>query len=545
MERTRRHGIYYLLALVFVLVLYTVLYKFGMAVFEGVQRSFLESLQIVVESMTTTGYGEDAALWSAPPILGLMIVMQATGVFFVFLTLPLFVVPWIQRRLEPTIPEQFDGEGHVVVCGFSSIGDKLVDELESHGLEAVVVIDDGALARELVESGYTVVLGDPEDQSVLEAASISRARAVVLDEDDERNANVALAVREVDESVEVAAFVDEPARANYLDLAGVDTTLHPRELVAEGLAKEVSRIVNTQLQSTIEVDSDIRVIELPILHGSPLVGRQIQTAGIRERSGANVIGAWLDGDFVPNPRPDTQLNEKTVLLVSGTEPQLQRLVEWATPAEKHPGSDAVMAGYGTTGQAVCRALEAAQVDCTVIDRADREGVDVVGDATDPSTLDAAGIETANALIVTVSDDSEAIFITLLARDLNPDLEIVVRANDAENRSKLVAAGADYVLPIATVSARMLAGTIMGEEIIAYETQIEIVRTTAPNFADQTVGAADVGERTGCTILAVERDGETHSGIDADFEIRRDDALVVAGTDDGVERFKALAGSRDE
>ncbi len=155
---------------------------------------------------------------------------------------------------------------------------------------------------------------------------------------------------------------------------------------------------------------------------------------------------------------------------------------------------------------------------------------------------AAGIETANALIVTVTDDTEAIFITLLARDLNPDLEIVVRANEAENRSKLVAAGADYVLPIATVSARMLAGTIMGEEIISYETQIEIVRTAAPNFAGKTVGAAEVGERTGCTILAVERDGETHSEIDADFELRRDDALVVAGTDAGVERFRALAGT---
>ena len=542
MERTRRHGIYYVGALVFVLALYTALYKFGMAAFEGVHRSVIESLEIVVQSMTTTGFGEDASVWSAPPMLGLMILIQATGVFFVFLTLPLFVVPWIEGRLEPTVPEAFDGEGHVVVCGFSSIGDKLVDELEAHDLAAVVVIDDQERARDLVAAGYTVVLGDPEDQSVLEAASVSQARAVVLDADDERNANVALAVREVSEQVEVAAFVDEPGRTHYLELAGVDTPLHSRELLGEGLAKKVSRIVNTQLESAIEVDSDIRVIEFPILHGSPLVDRQIETAGIRERTGANVIGAWLDGTFTPNPPPSAELSEQSVLLISGTEAQLQRLVEWATPAGEHPGSEAVIVGYGATGEAICRALEAAQVTFTVVDRQDRDGVDVVGDATDPSTLSAAEIESANGLIVAVGDDTEAIFITLLARDLNPDLEIVVRANDAENRSKLVAAGADFVLPIATVSARMLAGTIMGEEIISYETQIEIVRTDAGGFAGQTVGAAEIGERTGCTVLAVERDGKTHSGIDAGFELLAGDELVIAGTDRGIERFRALANS---
>lgn len=83
-----------------VIVTYTLLCWEGTARLEDSPRSLLESLQIVVETFTTVGYGGDAALWESPPMIALMVGMQFTGVFFVFLALPLFVVPWIERRLE-------------------------------------------------------------------------------------------------------------------------------------------------------------------------------------------------------------------------------------------------------------------------------------------------------------------------------------------------------------------------------------------------------------------------------------------------------------
>lgn len=539
MDRTRRHGIYYILSLVVMILLYTVLYQYGMAYFEGIERGFIESLQIVVESVTTTGYGEDAP-WSTTPMLALMMLMQFTGVFFFFLTLPLFLVPWIKRRLEEPQPTTFEGKDHVVICGLSDIGDELVDELESHGVEYVVLLDDAERVASLRSDGYTAVYGNPESVDAFSNVDVAKARAVILDSTDERNAAIALSVREVSDSVSVVAFVEDHRLTEYLELAGVDVVLQPRELLGEGLAKEVSRVITTQLGDTIDIASDFAVIELPVFPGSDVDGRQIATAGLREETGATIVGAWLDGEFVPNPDPSAELNRQTVLLVGGTKPQLQEAMKLTVPQDRLAHRDTVLVGYGDTGRAVCRALESSHISCSIIDRNPQDTVDVVGDGTEKQVLLEAGVDAAGGLIVAVSDDTEAIFITLVARNINPDIEIVVRANDEANRSKLVEAGADYVLPLAEVSARMLASTILGTDVIAYETQIEIARFEAPAFAGKTIGEAAIREQTGCTVIAVERGEDTETEIGPTFELAAGDTLVVVGTDDDLHRFQNAA-----
>jgi Trk K+ transport system NAD-binding subunit len=217
-------------------------------------------------------------------------------------------------------------------------------------------------------------------------------------------------------------------------------------------------------------------------------------------------------------------------------------MEMTIPGDRLVHQQTVMAGYGDTGKAVCDALESTFITCEIIDQRDVERVDVVGDAKKSGVLRETGVETAGALIVTVGDDTEAIFITLVARELNPDIEIVVRANNAENRSKLFAAGADYVLPLAEVSARMLAATILGEDVISYDTQIDIVKVQAPNFEGQTISEAAIREQTGCTVIAVEREEETITELGPDFEIEAGDTLVVAGTDEDLVQFQNVAGT---
>ncbi|MBS3761104.1 potassium channel family protein [Halodesulfurarchaeum sp.] len=545
MERTRRHGIYYLGAMVILLLLYTILYQFGMTTFEGVERGFFESLQIVIESVTTTGYGEDAQRWSTIPLVLLMITMQLTGVFFLFLTLPLFLVPWIENRLEETLPRSYSGSEHVIICGQNGIGPELIEELESRGVDYVVLHTDPDVVGSLLDSGYSAVHGDPETTAALEQVSLEDARAVILDSEDERNANIALSIRQRSDSVPIVAFVEDSSVRPYLELAGVDTPLNPRELLGEGLAKEVSRVITTQLGSTIDISVDFEVIELPVHSESDIEGHRLETAQLRERAGVTVLGAWTDGEFLPNPNPSMILDRQTVLLVAGSRSQLRSAMELTIPGGRPAHQQTVMAGYGDTGKAVCDALESSFISCQVIDCKDLDRADVVGDAKNAGILREAGIESAGALIITVGDDTEAIFITLVARKLNPDIEIVVRANDSENRSKFFAAGADYVLPLAEVSARMIAATILGEDVITYETQIDIVKLQAPRFEGQTIVEAAIREQTGCTVIAVERDDQTITDLGPDFKLIPEDTLVVAGTDEDLLTLQEVAGTLGE
>jgi Trk K+ transport system NAD-binding subunit len=75
-----------------------------------------------------------------------------------------------------------------------------------------------------------------------------------------------------------------------------------------------------------------------------------------------------------------------------------------------------------------------------------------------------------------------------------------------------------------------------EEILGIETNVEIVKTTAPGLAGETLASAAIREETGCTVVAVERDGRTLTELEATFQLERSDRLVVAGSDADVNTF---------
>ena len=61
------------------------------------------------------------------------------------------------------------------------------------------------------------------------------------------------------------------------------------------------------------------------------------------------------------------------------------------------------------------------------------------------------------------------------------------------------------------------------------------------FAGRRVGDLDLRERTGCSIVAVERDGAPLATIGSELVLAEDDVLYVCGGDEGIDRFKQLDG----
>jgi len=542
MERRKRRGVGYLVLLVCVIAAYTVAYHLGMLVFEGEHVTLVQSFHIVIETFTTTGYGEDASGWTTTGMLLLMDVMQLTGVLLLFLTLPLFVVPWIESRLEVNPPEQVGYTDHIVICEYTARGEALIDELDAQGVDYVVVESEREDAQALHEAGIKTIHGDPERGETLDRANVVDANAVVLDAADEVNATLALSVREVDEDVTVVGFVEDPELAQYVRYAGADRVLSPHQILGRSLAGKVSNAVTTQLGETIELGEDFEVAEMPIQRGSELDGTTLAESRLRERTGVNVIGAWTGGEFIAGFDPDRALDRSTILLVAGDDDSLVRLKELTlAESRKHERGRVVVAGYGDVGTRVREVLDEKGIRNTVVDREEKPGVDVVGDVSQESTLDAAKLSDATALLLAIGDDSATVFATLVAREAYPDVEIVCRANEADAAPRLYAAGADYVLTLATVSGRMLASTLLGENVMSLDNQVDIVRTEAPAFVGQTLAEADIRSRTGCTVIAVRRDGVVEPDLPPDFRIQHGDSLVVAGTDDDIAEFTDLAG----
>ena len=528
--------------LVTVIVLgYTLVYNWGMTAFENRPKGLLHSLEIVVQTFTTTGYGEDAP-WASAEMKLLMVAMQFTGVFMIFLALPLFVAPWVEERLQTTIPTSIDDvTGHVVLCELTARGEALIDELESWDREYVVIEPDRDRAATLREQEIRVIHGDPESTKTLRNAAVPSADTVVADAADERNASIVLAAREVSDAVRIVAFAENPQMTDYLTYAGADEVFTPHHLLGESLANRVQTAITTELGETVEIGTDFELVELAIQDGCPVDSIELKESGIRERTGANVIGIWRDGEFESPPNPDARLDSDTILLVAGSEPQLESLKQLVMAEDRGRGRrSVVIAGHGEVGSTVLHSLAKGRIESTVIDKHDDPRVDVVGDASRAETLEAAGVESAETLILTLGEDNVTMLATLVARELNPDLEILARAEEAESISKVYRAGADYVLALATVSGRMIASVVLDEEVMSPDIQIQVVRTAAPELVGDSLDGASIRARTGCTVVAVERTGDVLTDLDPGMVIETDDTLVVAGTDEAINQFNEIA-----
>jgi Trk K+ transport system NAD-binding subunit len=345
--------------------------------------------------------------------------------------------------------------------------------------------------------------------------------------------------------VTVATLIEDADLAEYHRIAGADEVLSPRQLLGRSLAAQVPTAVSTDVEEGVSIGEDFELVELAVREGSDLAGRSFRDARVRERFGVTVIGAWVSGDFQAPVDQAATVGPGTRLLVAGSTDQLDEVRD-ATAARMQPFGPqrVVIAGMGETGSAAHEALADTGTRLTVLDREDRPDaavdVDIIGDARDPETLEAAGIAEARALVLTLGDDTATVFATLVAADLNPDCDVVVRAADEGDEAKLYRAGADYVRSLATVSGRMMVSTVFEDQtVLGYHQRIEVVRLPVGDLAGRTLATARVRERTGCTVLGVERDGETVVDLDPhEFVFEPDDEIVVAGDEESVEAFEA-------
>ena len=538
MNTWQRRTVRSLVVLATLMGAYALVYDYGMSAFEGEPETFLHSLQVVVEAFTTTGFGSDAP-WTSPAMNLLVIAMDLTGVALIFLALPVVVFPLLEETLSTSAPSSVDLTDHVVICAYTPRGETLIEELTSREIPYVVLEADRERADDLHEDGLRVVHGDPEVPDALARVNLGDARALVADASDEVNASIALAAADWADT-RVITFVEDTAVADYHRYAGADDVFSPRRLVGESLADKVTTAVSAELGDVIEIGADFEVAELPVQPGSDLAGATIADSAIGEQTGANVIGAWLRGEFVSPPGPEARLDEHSLLLVAGRQSQLERLKEMTLlETRPHRRGRVIVAGLGEVGSTVKEAVEDDGLETVGVDIENVPGTDVRGDATAESTLREAGIDGASAVILALPNDTQTVFATLVIRELAPDVEVLARVKETASVRKLYRAGADYVLALPVVSGRMLASTILDEEVMSFDKQIEVIKTRCPRLDGRTLRDADVRARTGCTVIAVERDGTTVTDVGPDFELRASDELVVVGTDADVNRFAAL------
>ncbi|QEG38433.1 potassium channel family protein [Roseimaritima ulvae] len=84
---------------------------------------------------------------------------------------------------------------------------------------------------------------------------------------------------------------------------------------------------------------------------------------------------------------------------------------------------------------------------------------VTGDAGQEETLNRAGIARARVLATVLPDDAANVFITLTARELTEEIEIIARGESTATQRKLIRSGANHVVLPAAIGASKIANMI--------------------------------------------------------------------------------------
>lgn len=536
LSRRDRFVVYYLVGLAALVGIYTIIYNVAMARLEGVDQSIFASFEFIVQTMTTTGYGQDSGLWNHPFLFLFVAFAQISGIGIGFFTLRLIIIPLftgaevnLDNRLTPK-------RDHVIICEYRRDSAVLLNELRELGIDYVLISSDEENAKDLSDEEYSAIYGSPQDAATFERASIDTARTVITDAGD-ANVNTILTVQSVRPDIDIIALTDDSDMEDILLETGADSVLSPHGVLGHRLAEKAVSSFRGELTDTIDLGGDVEVMEIPIHQGSRLVGTRIRDSNIREETGANIIGAWIDGELQLPPDPDVVIRTNTVLLVAGGHEELEALSEFTRPARMRSRHESIIVvGYGEVGQAAESVTDEAGIDTVTIDINDREGVDIVGEAGSDEVLEAAGVDTAGAIIVGLPDDSASLLTTVLARSANADVEILTRVSDTDATGKALSAGADYVLSVPRVSARMVARELRGEDVLAPASQVRFIRVPARPFAGSTLAGSGIYEQTGCRVVSMENETGVSGTVDPGYQFTGEERITLVGSDEAVQSF---------
>ena len=515
------------------LLVFAVVYMFGSTYLEGKPTDFWSSLEWASETLTTTGYGAYAP-WKHPVMILLVILTQFVGMFFLVLVFPIYVLPYIEERFEMRLPHVLPPMAdRVLFYGYGPAIDSLLEEFQQVGSAFVIFEEDMGLARNLRDRGHPVVFGKlDEDPNVL--AGVDRARAVVTNADDHANAICILIAREQGFEGPIYALADDPLHRAPMLKVGASAVYTPTHVLGAALAARASTRINPPAEGLHLLSERVGLAEFRVRADSPLAGQRLGDLHLRERHGVTVIGQWRGGQFAVPKGPDTRIEPGAILVVVGAHANLAQVEHLAAPIRRT--GPIVVAGYGTVGGKVVEMLRDAKELTAVIDQELAPGVDIVGNVLEHATLDRANVRAASAVVLALSNDSEGVFATAVVRDYAPEVPLIVRVNRAPNVARLYQSGADFALSVGQVAGQILAYHLLGDRAVAVEQRLKFVRMTAGALAGQHPWRAEVRERTGAAVVAVERERTVFVKFDDAFEVSPDDSLIVCGTTCSLEQY---------
>jgi len=209
----------------------------------------------------------------------------------------------------------------------------------------------------------------------------------------------------------------------------------------------------------------------------------------------------------------------------------------------------ILCGFGRIGMIIAEELRKYGKEFVVIDKEPdlKESLDagkylyIIGDSTEDTVLKQAGILRASALIAAMYPDANNIYLTLTARELNPDITVVCRAYEKKAEKRLLRAGANKIIYPDRMGGRRIAFSLIRPAMVTFldvlsqsfaEGDIELDELTigdACSLRGRNLKEADIRSHYNIIILAIRKqDGSMNFNPGGNTIVESGDALLAIG-----------------
>ncbi|MCK4842966.1 MAG: potassium channel protein, partial [Methylococcales bacterium] len=230
----------------------------------------------------------------------------------------------------------------------------------------------------------------------------------------------------------------------------------------------------------------------------------------------------------------------------------------------------IICGYGRVGQEVAKQFEKDKQSFIIIDQDEdniflarqNQFLTIQDDASKNSVLINAGINRgASSILCITGNDVTNVYITLTSRYLNPEINIISRANRKDNVKKLYQAGANHVIQPFEI-AGLLAAESVGQPV-AFEAILGILQNQkqvsmeslviypGSSLVNMKIGEFDfINRRLSLVgIISTNKKHQKHRNRykvknqhfyfnpDKHFELQEQDILVLLGRECSIELFQ--------
>ena len=210
----------------------------------------------------------------------------------------------------------------------------------------------------------------------------------------------------------------------------------------------------------------------------------------------------------------------------------------------------IVCGIGDIGNTIVKELKLTKRDFVVVDT-DSEKLEKLNtmekilfindDATNDEALVNAGVHQAQGLITILPDDKDNLFVTLTAKQLNPNLRIVSKGLNEHTIKKLKMAGADSVVLSNAIGGLRMVSELIRPAVVSFLDKMlrsqkgksyrieEVTIPTGSKFIGQTLTEANLLHNTRLLLVAMKgKEGDFVYNPESSSIIKDESVIVVMG-----------------